>query len=268
MIKLIEFKNTKKDILRGILTYNKQSRQSYSAGVIFIGGFERNTTVEPKFKRLADSLGKNKIPSLRFDYTGCGLSDGDFKFTTIKSITKDLLLAIKTFKKNLNVKEIYVVAHSLGACAVAEIIKNKPDFFRKIILISPALNQKELLRYWFAIRVNKHKSPQVEINWKNCKHHFSEKAFLVDCANKNRMTKINYLNPQYFLQAQKEDYSKYFKKNQKNILVVIGEKDDIVPFESLSFDTKNIVIVPRGDHDIERPDFYKIWNQKVIDFLS
>ncbi len=268
MVKLIEFKNFQKNILRGILTYKKQIKKNYKNGVIFVGGFERSSSVEPKFKRLAESLEKYDIPSFRFDYAGCGLSDGDFKFTTIQSITSDLLEAIKSFKKETGIKQISVVAHSLGACAVAEIVKNKPDFFKKVVLISPALNQKELLRYWFAIKINKNNALQTEITWKNYKHHFSEKDFLADCKTKNRMTKINYINPQYFLSAQKSDYTKYFQDILSKTLIIIGQKDHIVPVESLKIDTKNIVVVPEGDHDIERPDFYKKWSKKAFNFLT
>ena len=69
---LLEFKNRKGNILRGILVLRKEDDKR---AVLMIGGFERPTTTQKKFKILADNL---NISSLRLDYTGIGLSDGDF----------------------------------------------------------------------------------------------------------------------------------------------------------------------------------------------
>ncbi|MFH1610441.1 MAG: hypothetical protein ABIA91_00975, partial [Patescibacteria group bacterium] len=71
MTQLIEFKNSKNKTLRGIL-----DKTSSPKGIVFVHGFER-TTVERKFKIIIDKL-KDKISLFRFDFSGCGLSDGDF----------------------------------------------------------------------------------------------------------------------------------------------------------------------------------------------
>lgn len=51
---------------------------------VFLQGFERNATVEKKFKAFAGVLAGHGVASLRFDASGCGLSDGDFSKTTLK----------------------------------------------------------------------------------------------------------------------------------------------------------------------------------------
>ena len=68
--KLIEFKNKSGNTLRGILVMPCGSISNL--GVICLHGFERVSTTEKKFKKLADKLAERKIPSFRFDYTGCG----------------------------------------------------------------------------------------------------------------------------------------------------------------------------------------------------
>ena len=54
---LLEFKNTQDDTLRGILT----SQNSKPDGaLIYLHGFERNSTTETKFKRISDQLAQKK----------------------------------------------------------------------------------------------------------------------------------------------------------------------------------------------------------------
>jgi len=72
---LVEFKNKNDDILRGILTVPETAP---GRGAIFLHGFERNATVEKKFRRFAGALAERNVASLRFDAAGCGLSGGDF----------------------------------------------------------------------------------------------------------------------------------------------------------------------------------------------
>ena len=78
---LVEFPDATGHILRGILTKPDKTTR----GVLMLHGFERNASVEPKFKRLADHLSTMGVASLRLDYAGCGLSDGEFSHFTIAS---------------------------------------------------------------------------------------------------------------------------------------------------------------------------------------
>lgn len=250
--KLIEFKNKK---LRGILVTNKKSKKC----VLMCGGFERSATTEKKFKKLADELIKKNISSFRYDYGGVGLSDGNFSEITVKKMSNIIKLAREQLKKEIGCKDISVVAHSLAGCAVAQGFKN--NYFNKIILLAPALNQKELLRYWFVIN-NKTK----KIIWKNYKKYLNESAFLTDCKRKDKMTKLNCIAPAYFLENKDIDYSVYLK-NLDDVLLVHGNEDDKVPIESINVNFKNKIIVKGGDHDLERPDMFKQWIKEAVNFL-
>jgi len=92
--KLVEFKNNRQDILRGIYTFSENNNSKNC--VICLSGFERNATTEKKFKKIADEI-SNSMPVLRLDFTGCGLSDGDFRNTTLNSLTADF---IRSMQKN------------------------------------------------------------------------------------------------------------------------------------------------------------------------
>ena len=262
MNKLIEFKNKEGEILRGIFSDEKND-----GVVLCVHGFERTAVTEPKFKRLSDELFKNRVSSFRFDFSGCGLSDGNFKDTTVKKMADELFLAVKAL--NENKRKVSIAAHSLAGCVLAVFFKKHPDIlFEKIILIAPAFNQKELLRFYFAVSKVKRIDKNIEINWKNYKEYFSEEEFLESYKNKERMSKANYFPLAYFEENKEKDYSNYFSGNEENILHIHGDKDNTVPKESLNVKFKNTFVVKGGDHDLERPTMQEQWLGRVIDFLS
>lgn len=253
---LKEFRNHKNQLLRGILveTSNKDSV------VLMTGGFERSGTTEKKFKLLADKLAEQKINSFRFDASDCGLSDGDFYDMTIKSMSQDLFLAHK-FLVDCGYKKIFFVVHSLSACALA--LSLDKINVEKAILISPALNQKELLRLWFAQKNNKNK----EINWNNFKDNYSENEFIHDL-DFDLMTKVHKLNKKFRLENQDKDYSPNYLAINNRILLIHGDKDDKVPYESLNVNFPNKIIVEKGNHDLEQPEMVEQWLDKAVDFLK
>ncbi|MBU4338124.1 lysophospholipase [Patescibacteria group bacterium] len=260
-IKLIEFANKADDLLRGILVSSGDSAKV----VLMCGGFERSATTEKKFKALADRLIENNISSLRFDCAGCGLSDGDFSKTTVKRMTDDLRSAVEFLKEEAETENISLVCHSLSACAAGRVLDEAN--FKKIVLIAPALNQKDLLRYWFTKQEEESKKINIKINWNNFKNYLDEKRFRKDCLRTDKMTKANYISSAYFLENKDKDYSALFKKND-NVFLARGDKDDKVPLESLNIKFKNEIIVKGGDHDIERPDMFEQWIEKTVDFLK
>ena len=258
---LIEFKNNAGDILRGILTEGDIS----NGAVLMCAGFERNSTTEKKFKALADKLSEKNIASLRFDYTGCGLSDGDFSNVTIKRMSEDAKRAIEFLKSKTQSSAISMVGHSISGCVAANLCKEID--FEKMILIGPALNQRDLLRFWFTVSAMKKQNSSVEINWSNYKNYLDEKSFLADCARTDRMTKTNFLSPEYFIENKSKDYSDSLR-NADNILLIHGDKDDKVPLESLGEEFASKVVVKGGDHDLERPDMFSQWENRAVEFLS
>ncbi len=260
MNQLIEFKNKFGNTLRGILSVADNNE------IIFcIHGFERTSTTEKKFKVVADALLKSNTSSFRFDFTGTGLSDGNFSHTTVSSMTNDLKQALNTI--NVKGKKISVITHSLGACIIAKFIQDNPDFkFKSIVLISPALNQKELLRLWFVASKMKKENPDLKITWENYKDYLNEDDFLSDCERQDKMTKSNYISAGYFLENKDIDYSDTLS-NMPNILHVHGDSDDKVPLESLSAQFQSQIIIQDGDHNLERPDIREQWLEKVINFI-
>lgn len=259
--KLAKFKNKTNDLLRGILLSNGNGKNA----VLMCGWFERSATTEKKFKVLADKLDENNISSLRFDCTGCGLSDGDFSKLTVERMADDLLRAVDFLKKQIKTKNISIVCHSLAACAAASLLGEiKPE---KIILIAPALNQKDLLRYWFTISAMEKQNPCIKIDWSNFKNYLDENKFQEDCSRTDKMAKFYYISSAYFWENKNKNYTNLFK-NAQNVLRIHGDKDDKVPPESLNAKFSNEIIVKGGDHDMERPDMFGQWINKAVDFIK
>ncbi len=261
MSKLVEFQNKDGETLRGVL---KDADSDHV--VVFVHGFERTTSTEKKFKDLADALFDTGISSFRFDSTGSGLSDGDFKHMTVSSMADDLKNAI--FQAQKHGKRISIVAHSLGACSVSKYTEEEnSEVFDKIILLAPALNQKELLRFWFTVSMMKKEDASLKVTWDNYKQYLDEDKFLEDCARNDKVARAHYIQSDYFLENKNKNYEEVFK-GMENILHVHGDGDDKVPLDSLGIEFKKKIVVKNGDHDLERPNMIKQWLSEAVDFLS
>lgn len=265
MTELVEFKNHKGETLRGLVDKARGKR-----GIVFLHGFEK-TTIEAKFKNIVDKF-KGRVNLFRFDFSGCGLSDGKFEDLTIEKLKKELERAVRAFKRaRPGIEEVNLVAHSLGCCVVLKFISENPQKIGKAVFLSPAFCQKELLRYWFTKIETKKEG--VEVDWSNFKKYFSEGKFQKDIKKKRRMAGEHTLSNRYFLENKKLDYQELFEKldfDLKDILIIYGTNDDKVPFESNDKLPQGIrtIKVFDGDHDLQRPDMAKQYLKKIIGFLG
>lgn len=262
MTQLIEFKNHKKEVLRGLI-----DKADSNKGIIFIHGFER-TTIDARYKNIVDSL-KGKINLFRFDFSGCGLSDGKFEDMTVEKSERELEKAIKIFKKHCpRLKDISLVAHSLGCCVGLKYLSDHPNQINRVVFFAPSFNQRRLHRYLF---VRKFKT--TEITWQTFKKYFSEKEFQAWLRNKKIMTREHRISNQHFLENKEIDFQYLFNNfdfDFKNILIVHGRDDQIVPLMSNNKLPREIKVikVDKGDHGLRRPDMVKQYFRKMVDFLK
>ncbi|MEI7741959.1 MAG: alpha/beta fold hydrolase [bacterium] len=260
---ILEFDSVSGVKLRGVLVEPKGAPDNL--GVIFIHGFERAGTTERKFKALADALASQGISSLRLDFSGCGLSDGDYSFSTVEQMALDAIAAADAFKNHSTIKEFCLVGHSLGGCVIARMLESG-FISKKNVLIAPALNQKALLRYYFVRNAMMKANPPIKIDWINYVDFLDEKTFL-EQSKLGQWTKLTFVSGNYFVENLNRDYSSVFAQNNTITLLVHGDRDDKVPLQSHTIQFKNNIVVPGGDHDIEREDFLKIWLSRAVDFI-
>lgn len=263
-MKLLEFKNQNNETLRGIV-----DTLDSNEGIIFVHGLER-TTIEMKFKILCDQL-RGGVNLFRFDFSGCGMSDGIFEDITIEKLTKELDAAIKAFKKEVpTLKKLHIVAHSLGCCVALQYAVQNPDIFTKMLFLGPAFNQKEILRYFFTQRM--HHDSEIKITWQNYKEFFNEEAFC-QAQLTRQIVASHFISPNYFKENSEMDYQELFEKlntDCANIFILEGEMDVKVPPESNNKLPSGIrrMMISGADHDFERPDMVEQYIREVISFLS
>lgn len=254
---LIEFKNPRNNTLRGVLVSVDDQKDHV---VVMLGGFERQASTERKFKLLSDELTKQNIDSFRFDVADVGLSDGDFYQMTTQTMADDLMAAIELVK-GLGYRKISFAGHSHASCNLS-LVLNKVEF-EKILLIAPALNQRDIWRFWFA----QEKNPNDKIDWHNYKENFDEAEF-EKTLTQDFYSKNHILGPKLKQINVNIDYSVNFADYDLNrVLVVHGDSDPVCPIESLTIDFPNKIVVKNGDHDVDKPEIISQWLSQATSFL-
>jgi hypothetical protein len=209
---------------------------------ICVAGFARIGTNEKLLREISENL---NMPCCVFNWAGLGNSKGDPGNFTISKALEDLQVAIEELKF-MGFEEFYGIAHSFGACVLSCWPRKKDQTkFVKNIFLAPALNQKDLLRYWFARSQNP--SATFEDYWKFFESIDGEEKFLAWCREPKKIRGITFYRAQYWLQEHNSDYSCLVGKNT---LQIHGLKDAIVPIELAT--TKKIdnqSFLGNADHD-------------------
>jgi pimeloyl-ACP methyl ester carboxylesterase len=265
MTKLLELDNKEGETLRMLC-----DEAPSDVGIVFLHGFER-TTIEYKFKNIVDAL-HGKVNLFRFDFSGCGMSDGEFGTITAEKYAGEIECAIQKIKQeNPNITRIFLVAHSFAACPALLFISRNPGVVERMVLLGPALNQKVLHRYWFAQKQNS--GSKKKITLQNYTKYMTEKDFEKYVRIASRPSKAHTVLKTYFLENKDKNYQDLFSAceiSPKNILIIHGDKDEAVPIDSNDILPKGlkVVKVKGGDHDLQEVKIVKQYLKKVLAFLS
>lgn len=145
--KPIIFANQKGEELWGVFSLPKIGKNF--PAFIMCHGFTK-TKSERKFVETARTLAQNQIAVLRFDFSGHGDSEGKLENLSIKKQVKDLKTAQNWLSQQQEIDEekIAVLGHSLGALTTA-VFQAEENSAMALILLSPALHQKELIKQWY-----------------------------------------------------------------------------------------------------------------------
>ena len=93
----------------------------------------------PLFELIADSLQKNGIASIRFDFNGHGESEGDFKDMTVPNEIEDAKMVYEYVKALPFVSDISIVGHSQGGVVSAMVAGELgTEAFKSVVLLAPA----------------------------------------------------------------------------------------------------------------------------------
>jgi len=224
------FKNSKGEKLWGVLSF--PIKRGKLPAVIVSHGF-CGTKSARKFVKIGRDFSKQGIAVLRFDFTGCGDSEGDFKNMSIFQEVEDLKAAYNFLIKRPQVdrKRIGILGYSLGAL-IACLCQIKHPILKTLVLVAPAINQKNLIKIWH--------SPGEIRKWQE-KGYIDTPKFRVG---------IQYLN-------EAKNYTPLVSNIKNPVLIVHGKKDKDVP---VMFSKKllkdfsgkiKIIIVQEADHNFE-----------------
>ncbi len=176
--------------------------------IIMVHGFPGNKdTHENVFQSLEDVAAAKNYHSFRFDFRGCGESDGREEDFTLDSASEDLRNVID-WAKDQGYKRFVFVCEGLG---VPITFMNAPEQTLCFITLWPMLDMKR-------IAVKNFKSDDIEKEWKKAGY-----AIL----NEHRIG-ISFIE-----QLQEAEITGAVKDLNKPILVMHGAQDEVSPIDQL-----------------------------------
>ncbi len=231
-MKAVEFKNEYNLILRGFIHVPKK----YENAVIILHGFPADCDIKP-FRALAKSLAFFNNLVLRFDFNGCGKSEGKLEDSCFTKDQTDIKAAIDFVKKNYNPEDIILLGHSGGAID-ASIYAHSDTRVSKTILMSGCSDLKTNAKNIFT-------KDEIES--------FKTKGY------------IEYNNPGHWWhkkRVKKSFYDELFTINikkaiqnyKKPLLIIHGSKDEVLPIENAyelhkyANEPKKLLILNGADH--------------------
>lgn len=92
---------------------------------------------------VAHALNQAGLPTLRFDFAGCGKSDGKFEDMTVLSELLDGMKVIDFVRQTVKAKHIYLFGHSQGGVVASMLAAYYRDVIEKLVLLAPAATLKD-----------------------------------------------------------------------------------------------------------------------------
>jgi exosortase A-associated hydrolase 2 len=147
--------------LMGFLHY--ASSPSNSIGIIYCHPFaEEKNMSHSLVVKSCRKFAKSGFHVMRFDFSGCGDSEGDLKDSTVSDWQYDLNQAIKIFKAEVGIEKYYLWGLRMGA-GIAIMHAKNDEQTAGLILWQPPLNFsihiKQFLRRAFSTEITK-KTPK------------------------------------------------------------------------------------------------------------
>lgn len=112
-----------------ILFHGFQGNRGYQAGKLLYD--------------LSHALNQAGLPTLRFDFAGCGQSEGRFVDMTVFSEILDGMHIIDFARSKMHAHHIYLVGHSQGGVVASMLAGYYRDVIEKLVLLAPAATLKD-----------------------------------------------------------------------------------------------------------------------------
>lgn len=207
--------------------------------VILVHGFAAGKDEYGMFTNLIKPLSELGIATYRFDFSGVGESEGDFRETTLTKLSGDLgkILEFVKIQPDVDVNRIAIVAQSLGTCVTLTL----PPCVKCIALFGSVARPRETLAPLFGAGYN----PKG------------------DSYRTTQAGKVIHLNPTFWTDFDNYKLVENIGKLSCPLLFVHGGADDRVPITEMELllasakEPKEKVIIPENDHSM-RPHLDKL----------
>ncbi len=241
MLKKVQFKNNKKQTLRGFVHVPRKYKNSAkkTTAIVYLHGFPGHCSGTAA--RFCGLLAKLGFLTLRFDFSGSDTSDGKFENKLMSQEVKDVRSAIDFLEKNYEYKKLVLVGISTGAID-ASLYAHTDKRVSKVVLLGAVSDLRHGVRYDFT-------AEQVHSFWKkgHIVYNRPEKWY-----HKKKLKKGFY--DEFF----KLSIPKAIKKYKQPLLIIHGSKDEAIPLSDphelyeMANKPKKLVIIKGGDHQFRK----------------
>lgn len=252
MVENFEIKDEQNRSIRGII--NRPDISGKVPCIIFCHGFMGNKLGHNfMFVKLARTLEKLNIASIRFDFMGSGESDGDFKDVTISSEVEDCKKVLKSVNSldYIDKENINILGFSMGAAIAVVIASTYSNIIKNSILMSAGFNMYDI----FISEVTGDKL-----------YEFLEKGY------------INFENNILSEKAMEDAFNyrvfDYLKGMKGNTLIVHGTEDkSIYPLyakkiHQLLGSKAKLKFIKGSDHCYSSPEYYGELVEAIVEFAK
>ena len=128
--------------LRGVLEGTDQLENERVA--VLFHGFQGNRGTHPGklLYDLSHELNRRSLATLRFDFAGCGESDGTFDQMTVLGELLDAMAILDFVRTKVKAKQVLVAGHSQGGVVAAMVAAAYRDLVDRLLLLAPAVSLK------------------------------------------------------------------------------------------------------------------------------
>ena len=235
------------------------SRQGAGTGLVWLGGW-RSDMHGSKAVYLDELAVKHNLPMLRFDYSGHGLSSGDWREGTISKWVGESLAVIG----HAAPQDVILIGSSMGAWITLRVLADLQKSgqgarIKGLILIAPAPD--------FAMDLIEPKLSDSERNDLATKGWFEEKS--------EYLTVPNIWSQRFLDDGRKNKVLSGIIHTHCPVHILQGLKDEDVPHTHalklathIPADNLTMTLVPDGDHRLSRPQDLQLLERTVLSMLE
>jgi pimeloyl-ACP methyl ester carboxylesterase len=242
---LVEFPNRSGKWLRGMIHRPTRARgRKGFPGVILFHGFTGDRMESHwLFVKCSRALARAGIASLRFDFSGSGESEGEFRRVTLQGEISDALAAVEYFRRQTGIdrERLGLIGLSMGGAVAASVA---------------ARTEAKALVLWAALAHTRQLRELAETT-----------TTMIPGGKGLREYKAHVVSPAFLKNIEKIDPLKSIAQFKQPTLIIHPEKDEILPvvhaqdfFRAAGSEVKQQIIVPGSDHTFTSLQ----WESEVI----